>query len=128
MASTSNVQITIDISAVNPNLEAEEIETLTRDLKDEIKDLVEDAYLVRESEIPAKGKSAFAGFILGLLKAEVNFKNIGALLNFLANRFRNQPIEMTIKAPDGRELSIKASTREEFTFVMQQAREFLDQP
>ncbi len=36
------------------------------------------------------------------------------------------PIELVVKAPDGREVSIKASNREEFEFAMQQAKAFLD--
>ena len=52
MADLANLQVTIDLSDVDPDLEAEALEELTRNLKQEISELVEDVDLVRESNIP----------------------------------------------------------------------------
>ncbi len=95
MTDTSDLQIIIDLSQVDPDLEPEELESLTNSLKHEISELVEDAQLVRESEIPEGGKPALAGFVLGLLKTEVSVKNIQALMGVLQDRFGAKPIKLT---------------------------------
>jgi len=123
----SSIEITIDFSDINPDLEIEEFDELTRRLRDEIKEVVDDVSLVRESEIPKQSKSALAGFVLGVLKAEVSLENIAALFNFLSSRFKGKPIEMIVKAPDGREISLKAGNREDFEYGMLKAQEFLSQ-
>jgi len=104
MTDTSDLQIVIDLSQVDPDLEPEELESLTNSLKNEISELVEDAQLVRESEIPEGGKPALAGFVLGLLKAEVSVKNIQALMGVLQERFGAKPIKLTGEK-DGNKLS-----------------------
>lgn len=104
MTDTSALQIVIDLSQVDPDLEPEELESLTNSLKHEISELVEDAQLVRESEIPEGGKPALAGFVLGLLKTEVSVKNIQALMGVLQERFGAKPIKLTGEK-DGNKLS-----------------------
>jgi hypothetical protein len=88
----SNLQLFLDISQVDPELEPEELESLTSSLKDEISELVENAELVRESEVPEGGKPALGGFIPGWLQTEVSFKSIRALLGVLQDRFGDKPI------------------------------------
>ncbi|BBD63465.1 hypothetical protein NIES2109_63150 (plasmid) [Nostoc sp. HK-01] len=66
------------------------------------------------------------GFLLSLLNAEVSIKNIKILWKFLTDRFRSKPIILSVKAPDGRELSIQASSREAFEYALRQAQEFLN--
>jgi len=95
MASTSDLQIIIDISQIDPDLEPEELESLTDSLKNEISELVENAELVRESEIPEGGKPALAGFVLGVLKTEVSVKKIQELMGVLQERFGSKPIKLT---------------------------------
>ena len=56
MADLANVRVQIDLSDAEPDLEAEALEELTRNLKQEIEELVEDVDFVRESELPAGGK------------------------------------------------------------------------
>jgi hypothetical protein len=64
---------------------------------------------------------------LGLLTAEVNPANIKALFQFLGDRIGGKPIKLNLKAPDGRELSIEASSQAEFDYAYQKAQEFLKQ-
>jgi hypothetical protein len=104
MTDTSDLQIIIDISEVDPDLEPEELESLTNSLKNEISELVEEAELVRESEIPEGGKPALAGFVIGILKTEVSIKNIQALMGVLQDRFGAKPIKLTGEK-DGNKLS-----------------------
>ncbi|MBD2463929.1 hypothetical protein H6G89_23280 [Oscillatoria sp. FACHB-1407] len=112
MADTSDLKIMIDISQVDPDLEPEELESLTDSLKNEISELVEDAELVRESEIPEGGKPALAGFVLGILKTEVSVKNIQALMGVLQDRFGSKPIELTGEK-NGNKFSIKVGKPED---------------
>lgn len=125
MANTSNIQVTISLS--EPNLDDEELQAEVDKLLPQIRELdgVEDANLVPVAEVP-QGSKALGGFLLGLLMAEVNPANIKALFGFLGERIGGKPIEMSLKAADGRELNIKASSQAEFDFAYQKAQEFLN--
>ena len=124
MASTSNVQVTISLQ--ESGLDDQELEAEVEKLLPQIKEVdgVEQAEPVPVENAPPNSKAS-GGFLLGLLTAEVNPANIKALFQFLGDRFSGKPIEMTIKAPDGRKLSIKASSQAEFDFAYQKAQEFL---
>ena len=87
-------------------------------------DEIEDVGRVLDPNPPEKNK-AIGGFLVGLLTAEVNPTNIKKLLGFFRDRLSNKPMEMTIEAPDGRKLNVKASSQAEFEFVLKQAQEFL---
>ena len=81
MADLAHVQVKIDLSDADPDLEAEALEELTRNLKQEIEELVEDVDLVRESDLPKGGKPGLANFIPGMLSAVFRVENSKALLN-----------------------------------------------
>ena len=121
---SENIKLTIALN--EPNLDAEEREEQTRNLLQEVKELdeVEQASLVGVTETPA-GSKAFAGFLVGMLQAEVSVANLKKLLGFLGDRLGDKSIKLTVKAPDGREISLEASSKEEFEFARQQAEEFL---
>jgi hypothetical protein len=124
MANTSNIQVTISLS--DPSLDDKELEAYTENLKSQLEEVdgVENADLVAVEDIP-QGSKALGGFLLGLLTAEVNPANIKALFSFLSERLGGKPIEMSLKAADGRELSIKASSKAEFDYAYEKAQEFL---
>lgn len=124
MANTSNIQVTISLS--DPSLDDKELQAEVDNLLPQLKEVdgVEDANLVAVEEVP-EGSKALGGFLLGLLTAEVNPANIKALFSFLGERLSGKAIEMSLKAADGRELSIKASSQAEFDFAYQKAQEFL---
>ncbi|MBD2529036.1 sugar ABC transporter permease [Nostoc flagelliforme FACHB-838] len=125
MAAISNVQVTISLAELG--LDDEELQTEVENLLPQLREVdgVEDADLVAVENAP-KGTKAFGGFLLGLLNAQVNAANIKTLFNFLGDRFGNKPIKIGVKAPDGRELNIEASSREEFEFALQKAQDFLN--
>lgn len=77
----------IDLNEAGLDLEPEELEAYSQRLVADLKDgLAEEAALVRSTDVPEGSKAGEAGFDLGILKAEVNVKNILALLGWLRNR------------------------------------------
>ncbi len=124
MANNSNIQVTISLS--DPSLDDQELQAEVDNLLPQIREVdgVEDANLVPVAEVP-QGSKALGGFLVGLLMAEVNPANIKALFTFLGERLSGKPIEMTLKAADGRELSIKANSKAEFDYAYEKAQEFL---
>ena len=124
MASSSTIQVTISLS--DPSLDDEELQAYMENLKPQLLqvDGVEEAKLVPVEEVP-QGSKALGGFLLGLLTAEVNPANIKALFGFLGERLGGKPIKMNVKASDGKELNIEASSQAEFELAYQKAQEFL---
>ena len=125
MITTSNVQVTISLTELG--LDDEDLQAEVQNLLPQLRDVdgVEDADLVAVENAPRDTK-ALGGFLLGLLNAEVNVANIKTLFVFLSDRLGNKPIKMVLKAPDGRELDLEASSREEFEFAIQKAQDFLN--
>ncbi|MEH2146092.1 hypothetical protein [Nostoc sp.] len=97
MASTSNVQITIALQ--EPDLDDDELQAQTQRLLQQMLELdeVEDASLFREAEAPVGSKS-LTGLAVGWLTAQVNAKNIKALMGFLGDRLGNKTIELEIES------------------------------
>ncbi|HAA28350.1 MAG TPA: sugar ABC transporter permease [Cyanobacteria bacterium UBA8553] len=124
MANTSNIQVTISLQEAG--LDDEELQAEVENLLPQIREVdgVEQADLVPVEEAPP-GSKALGGFLWGLLMAEVNPANIKALFGFLGDRLGGQPIKMNVKASDGRELNIEASSQAEFDLAYQKAQEFL---
>jgi hypothetical protein len=124
MTLQSNIKLTI--SLIDPELEEEEIEKVTQKLLREIRgiDEVEQASLVKIEEAP-EGSKALAGFVLGLLQAEVSVENIKKVLGFLGDRLGAKPIEMEVEAANGRKLKVKASSREELLLAIKAAEDFI---
>lgn len=119
-----NVRLTIAFN--DPALDSEELEAQAQNLLAQMQDLdeVESIERVLDPNPPA-GNKAIGGILVGLLTAEVsvaNFKKLGA---FLGDRISNKPIKLKVKAPDGRELELEASSQQEFDFAYQKAQEFL---
>lgn len=75
---------------------------------------------------PPEGNKAGGGFLPGLLMAQVNPGNFLKLFGFLKERLGNKPIKLNVKAPDGREINVEASSKEEFEFAWQKAQDFIN--
>ena len=122
MTITSNVQITIALK--DSDLDDEELQEETEKLLQQMRELdeVEDANLVADPNPPERGKGG--GFLLGLLTAEVNAKNIKALFGFLSDRLGNKPIELEVEA-NGKKLKVVASSHQELQAAIQAAQEFV---
>lgn len=123
---TSNIQLTISLSELD--LDEEDLQAEVENLLPQIQEVdgVEEAGLVEVSEVPESSKS-LTGYVLGMLKTVLIDKaDIRNVFSFLRDRFGNKPIKLKLKAPDGRELDLEASSREEFEFAMLQAQNFLN--
>lgn len=119
MASNSNIQLLIDLTKAGQDLEPEALEELTSQVVEEIRgELVDDAELVRESEIPELGKPALGGFILGVLKTEVSLKNAQALLNYLGERFYSKPVKIVFER-NGNKYSIEYGSKAQLEEAIQ---------
>ena len=118
--------ITLTIAFTDLALDEDEREAQAQNLLVQLKDLdeVEAVNRVLDPNPPA-GNKAIGGILVGLLTAEVsvaNFKKLGA---FLGDRLGNKPVKLKVKAPDGRELELEASSREEFDYAYEKAQAFL---
>lgn len=117
---------TLTLAFIDPSLDSEDREILAQRVVRELKDMDEVKTVGRVPDLnPPKGSKAFAGFLVGLLTAEVSIANSKKLLGFLGQRLSNQPIELSLEA-HGKKLMVKASSQEEFAFAMQQAQVFLE--
>jgi hypothetical protein len=90
----SNLEVLIDLTDVDIDLESAELEELTDSLKQEIKDITEDVEPVREAELPDGGKPGLAGFVPGILKTVLNPQKIKELLDTLGNRFYGKTVKL----------------------------------
>jgi class 3 adenylate cyclase len=118
MANAKNIGVTIDLSDANRDLEPETLEALTQTVRAEIGELVEEARLVRESEIPEGGKPGLAGFVLGVLKAEVSLGNTKALLDFLGDRFYGKSLMLEFAA-NGRNYKLEYRSKQQLEEAVQ---------
>lgn len=92
---SDTLDLFIDLNAAGLDLEPEELEAYSQCLATELKDgLAEDAILARSSDIPEGSKAGEAGFDLGILKAEVNLKNILAVLGWLKTRIAGATLKI----------------------------------
>ncbi len=123
MTAPSNVELTVAFN--DPKLDSAEREVQALNLWGELQDLDEVESLGRVPDPNPPAGSKGGSFLLGLLTAEVSLPNVRNLLGFLAQRLGNQPIKLKVKAPDGRELQLEASSQEEFNFAYQKAQDFL---
>jgi hypothetical protein len=79
---------------------------------------------VQVEQSPEKAKAA-GDFMWGLLKLNVSARNLTKLFRFLGDRLGNKSLKMKVKSSSGAEIELEASSREEFDFVLVQAKEFL---
>lgn len=137
MASTSNIEVaiapkgsalgvTIDLRNTQPDLALEDLEALTQRVFRQMSqvDEVEQVHRIPEPNPPAGSKPLDAAFLIGLLTAEVNIKNIRALLEFLWERLSGKPIELKVEA-NGRKLEVTAYSQQELSAAVEAAQQFL---
>ena len=118
--------VTLTIAFNDPDLDSEELDAQAQNLLAQMRDLDEIETVDRVLDPnPPEGNKAIGGMLVGLLMAEVsvaNFKKLGA---FLGDRLGGKPIKLKVKAPDGRELELEASSQQEFDYVYEKAQAFL---
>ncbi|MGK7957374.1 MAG: hypothetical protein AB4063_19300 [Crocosphaera sp.] len=119
--------VTLTLSFDDPDLDAEEKDEEVQKLLNQMKELdeIEESDRILDPN-PPEGNKALGGFLVGMLTAVVKPDNIKIVFGFLSERLKGKPIEIAVKAPDGRELSIKANSQDEFEYAFQKAQEFLN--
>jgi hypothetical protein len=124
MADNDLVQVAVTFDG--PDLEPEEKESETLNLLQALRELEEVESVDRVLDPnPPEGNMALGGFIVGLLTTKVSVTNFKKLMGFLRDRVGSKPIKLKVKAPDGRELELEASSQAEFEFAFEKAQAFL---
>jgi hypothetical protein len=124
MTASSNIKLTIQFT--DPQLDAEERDEQAQLLIDELKDIdeIDRVDRVIDPTPPPEGSKAIGTYLVGLLMAQMNIDNAKKMFEFLRDRLGNKSIELTIEA-NGKKLSVKASSREEFDYAIQAAEKFM---
>jgi hypothetical protein len=119
----SIVEFTIAIN--DPELDAEEQQKMTKNLLRQLKKLDEVERVERTEDLnPEEGGRPGIAFLMGMLTAEVNVKNIKAFLGFLGDRLGNKPIKLKVKVKDT-EVELEAKSRQELLEAERIANELL---
>ena len=116
---SDSVEVNIDFSNAGLNLERSEMEGYILNLSDEMQSgrLVIEACLARESDVPEYAKVGGGAFILGILKAEINIKNIRKVMNYLADQFYGKTLTLSGKM-DGMTYNIEYRTEEDIDLAV----------
>jgi hypothetical protein len=119
-----NIKITITFK--DPDLDPEERDEEAKNLLNQMKQIeeVESVTRVIDPNL-SEGSKAVGGFLLGLLRAEVNLANVKRLMTFLGERLIGKVIELEVE-DNGKKLKVKASSREELMEAIQAAQDFLE--
>lgn len=92
---SDTLDLFIDLNEAGLDLEPEELEPYSQRLLKDLKDgLAEDVMLVRLKDIPEHSKPITPGFDLGVLKAEVNPKNVSTVLRWLRERIAGATLKI----------------------------------
>jgi hypothetical protein len=122
----TDLDVTLDLRNAEPSLAPEELEALTQRLFKQLGDLdeIQQVKRLREDNPPTGSKPLDAAFLIGLLTAEVNAKNIKALFDFLWERLSGKPIELKVEA-NGKKLEVKAYSQQELSAAIEAAQAFI---
>jgi hypothetical protein len=122
----SDLNITIDLKNLDPDLEPEDLNQRTIDLLQQLQDLdeVKDAKLVRDLAPPPGSKPLDAAFLIGLLNTEISISNLKDLMGFLWERLSGKPFELEVEGK-GKKLKIKVNNQQELSAAIEAAKDFL---
>jgi tetratricopeptide (TPR) repeat protein len=120
-----NIKLTIEFN--DPELEPAQRDEQAQFLIDELKDIdkIDIVDRVLDPTAPTVGTKAIGGFLTGLLMAEVKVDNAKKLFGYLRDRLSGKSIELTVEA-NGKKLTIKASSCEEFDYAITKANDLID--
>ncbi len=123
---TSNPNLKLTIAFTDPELEPAQRDNQAQRLIAELRDIddVETVDRVIDAS-PSEGTKSIGGFLVGLLKAEVKVDNFKKLSGFLTDRLGGKSIELTAEV-NGKKLSVKANSKEEFDYAIAKANDFID--
>lgn len=118
-----STEVFIDLNQAGLDLAPEEMEAYSSRLVDELRgDLAEDARLVREDEVPDRAMSGAAGFIWGVLQADVSRKHIGKVLGWLWHVRPNTTQKITYKK-NGSEVVLEYRTSDQLNEQIEALKE-----
>jgi hypothetical protein len=122
----SNPNLKLTIAFTDPELEPEERDRQAQRLIAELRDIddVETVDRVVDAS-SSEGTKSIGGFLVGLLTAEVKVDNFKKLFGFLKDRLGGKSIELTAEV-NGKKLSVKANSKEEFDYAIAKANDFID--
>jgi hypothetical protein len=124
MTSSPNLKLTIEFT--DPELDPEERDKQAQRLIAELRDIDEVETVERMIDAnPPEGTKSIGGFLGGLLTAEVKIDNFKKLGGFLKDRLGGKSIELTTEV-NGKKLSVKASSKEEFDYAISKANDFIE--
>jgi hypothetical protein len=106
--------VLIDFSKAGLDLDRAEMEAFLVKLADEMQsgELVEEARLAREVDLPEASKSGLAAFLVGILTAEINRENIRKVMDFLGNQFYGKTLTLSGEI-DGMTYNIEYRNKED---------------
>ncbi len=123
MTTESNAVFTIAIN--DPELDTEEKQEIVQNLLNQLSNLDEVERVERTKNLnPEAGSKSGINFLVGILTAEVNVKNIKAFLGFLGDRLGNKPIKVSVEA-NNKKIEIEASSKRELLEAERLVKEML---
>jgi hypothetical protein len=120
-----NLKLTIEFN--DPELEPEQRDEQAQFLIDELMDMdkIDTLGRVLDSTPFPLGTWASNGFLAGALMAEVKLDNVKKLFSYLRERLDGKSIEFTVEI-NGKKLTVKARSREEFDYAIAKANDFIE--
>jgi hypothetical protein len=115
----------VTIAFTDPSLEEAERDADAQNLLRQLNQLDEVESVARVPDLNVPRGSMGAGFLVGLLQAEVNAENTKKVLGFLGNRLSGKMIELEVEGA-GKRLKVKARNPAELAAVIEEAKNFLD--
>lgn len=123
MTTESTVVFTIAIN--DPELDAEEKQEIVQNLLNQLSELDEVERVERTKNLNSEsGSKSGINFLIGVLTAEVNGKNIKAFLGFLGEKLGNKPIKISVEA-NNKKIVIEAGSKKELLEAERVTKEML---
>lgn len=122
MTDELTAQFIIDLN--EPELDEEKTQRKVQNLLNQLRQ-VEGVERVERTQKPEsqEGERGF-GFLIGLLTAEVNIKNIKTVLKFISDRLGGKTFKIKVKVKD-KEVEMEASSQEELLLVQKTVDDLL---
>lgn len=118
--------IKITISLEDAQLNDEQLQEATENLRDDVKEVegVQKTELVPIETAPPDSKSV-GGFLVGILTAEINAKNIKTLVRFLGDRLFGKTIKVKAEG-NGKKLELEIRRPEDLEAIMPKIDDFIN--
>jgi hypothetical protein len=125
MASTPDIWLIIDLRDAYADSDSEELDKLTQNLLEELRGLdeVEKVEQILDPN-PPESNMSLGGFLVGILKTQINLVNLRPLGIFLNNRFSSKPIVLEVEA-NGNKIKLTDVKTEDLDKVVEAAERLL---